>query len=135
MTVLEIVGVVVMAILITSIFYFGFKKTGPWGSFWTFFLVLWLGIWAADVWIDPIGPIYWGVAWLDFFVVGILFAVLLVAAMPPARYDRDQTSIYPDEKSPHNVKDQDRETAAIGAFFWVLLVLFVVVIAVGVTLA
>jgi hypothetical protein len=53
------------------------------------FMILFLAVWAGGVWITPFGPALWGVYWLPFVVVGILTALLLLAAgAPPPRRPR-----------------------------------------------
>jgi hypothetical protein len=49
----EIIAILIFAFAIGATFYYGFKKTGTWGSFWSFFLILFLGMWLLSVWVDP----------------------------------------------------------------------------------
>ena len=53
MTALEIIFTVIGAILIGSIFYYVFRVSGPWGSFWAFLLILILAGLAMAAWITP----------------------------------------------------------------------------------
>lgn len=78
----EIIAIIVVALLITAVFSYGFRSRGPWGTFWTFFLVLLLGIWLVAIWIQPIGPVWYRIAWVDLLFVGLLFALLLAASTP-----------------------------------------------------
>ncbi|HVW27469.1 MAG TPA: hypothetical protein VHC69_19025 [Polyangiaceae bacterium] len=42
-------------------------------------LILFLATWAGGVWLVPIGPRIWGVAWGSFVVVGLIIALVIVA--------------------------------------------------------
>ncbi|HSJ69544.1 MAG TPA: hypothetical protein VK921_17815 [Anditalea sp.] len=69
---MEILGAVIVAVIISSIFYFAVDVRGPWGSFWTFFIIVLLSVWAASLWIVPFGYIYWEIAWIPLFFIGLV---------------------------------------------------------------
>lgn len=113
---LQIFFSVLLALLVGSFFYYVFKYTGPWGSFWTFLLILILAGLAASVWIEPFGPPIYNVAWAPILVVILLFALLLAAASPPSYrtgYHREENVPEPGEK--------DAPVLAISAVFWIFL--------------
>ena len=113
----------VIACLLTLIFAIGFRRQG-WGiGLMIFFLVLFLATWAGGVWLTPIGPVWWGVPWLSFLLVGIVMALLLVALIPDGR--RARPAADPTRETP-----AERDTlVAIDIFFWVLIAgLFVTII-------
>jgi len=123
----EIIAIVVLTILIGSLFFFGFRRRGPWGSLWTFLLILFLGLFVANIWVTPIGPVWWGAAWVDLLFVGILFALLLASATPPV--PRDSTV---DFKETGEIEPARRNTlAVVGSVFWLMVVFFVAVIILG----
>ncbi|MGK7389677.1 MAG: hypothetical protein ACNS60_04975 [Candidatus Cyclobacteriaceae bacterium M2_1C_046] len=121
----EIIGAIVIALVIGAIFYYGFKSTGPWGSFWAFFLVLFFIIWIAAIATDPYGPVYWGIAWFDFFIIGLLFALLLAAATP-SRVDRRRYREYY-TTTPEAEEEAGRTAVAIGVWFWAMIILFIII--------
>lgn len=116
MVILQIFLIILAALIIGSVFYFLFKSTGPWGSFWIFFLVLMLAGLAAEAWITPIGPVYWDIAWGPVLFVILLFALLMVAAAPP----RPGGGIYRPEKM-EGMDGPDTAIIALSIFFWVFL--------------
>ena len=80
----HIVSAIVIGAFITVVFAYVFKRTGPWSNIGIFFLLIFLAIWAAHLWIEPFGPVLLGVYLLPAIVVGVIFALLLAAAeMPP----------------------------------------------------
>lgn len=102
-------------------------RRGPWGSMWTFFLVLFLALAMVSIYVVPIGPVYWGIAWMPIVIAGVIVTVLLIAAMPHpvhkggrAEQDRDDVNDTP-----------DFPVTPVGRFFWVLIILFVIAIIVG----
>lgn len=49
------------------------------GSVFVTLLILFLATWAGGVWLVPVGPRLWGVAWGSFVVVGLVVALVIVA--------------------------------------------------------
>jgi hypothetical protein len=108
-----------LILTVTAVFFLG--KRGPWGSIWTFFLVLFLTLWTLSIYIVPIGPVYWGIAWIPLTIAGLIVTALLLAAMPHPPVDRGQ----PDKAA------VDVKSGLPGHFFWALIILFVIAIIVG----
>lgn len=122
----EIIGAIVVALIIGAIFYYGFKSSGPWGTFWAFFLVLFFIIWIAALATDPYGPVYWGIAWFDLFIIGLLFALLLAAATP-TRADRSKYREYYTTTPEAEEEAAGKTAVAIGIWFWAMIILFIVI--------
>lgn len=126
-----IIAIFILATVLTAIFAFGFRTRGPWGTMWTFFLMLILAMWSMLMWVPPIGPLWYGVAWIDLFIVGFLLALLLAAATPSANRYRESSS-KEDFAGREQIKDGTEAAAVVvGGFFWTLLLLFTVLIIVG----
>ena len=126
MTFIGILLTITGALLIGIIFYYAFKLTGPWGTFWSFLAVVTLAGLAADVWLTPVGPVAWGIAWIPAIFVMLLIALLLAAATPINRSERT------DRKKGRTPSEKIQKQAALGGFFWVLLVVLLAVILWGV---
>ena len=122
MTVLEIIFTIIGALLIGLLFYYVFKTTGPWGNFWIFLLILILAGLAAELWIEPVGPVYYNVAWVPTLFVILLFALILSAATPSRRRVRGTTVSERKEIESSGV-------LGLGIFFWFFL--FFLIIAIG----
>lgn len=127
---LEILAIIFLAIFIGSIFYFGFRTSGPWGSFWSFLLVIFFGMWVADIWVEPYGPIYWGVAWIDMLFVGLLLAFILAAASPRRRLPRRGKELSESEML-EAARAEAGGVAAFGVFFWLMLIMFITIGIIG----
>ena len=128
MTAGAVIATILITLFIGALFYFLLKKSGPWGTFWTFLLVLFLGILIAAVWLTPVGPVWYGAAWFDLFVIGILLALILAAATPTSNEQRRaafKQSDVVDEKA------RGDSAIALGAFFWLMILLFLIIIAIG----
>lgn len=127
MYLMSFIFVLIIAGGISLFFTYGFRNRGPWDNFWSFFLILFLALWAVSLWIEPIGPALYGVAWLPLVVAGLIIALLLAATTPPL------TS----RKPPKSATDMEKEAAeeviavSFGAFFWFLLVSMIIAIALG----
>jgi hypothetical protein len=128
---MELVAAIVIAILLTAIFYFAFKTKGPWKTFWPFFIIILLIVWASALWLTPIGPAYWGIAWIPLLFIGLLMALLL-SSMPNAggRSSRTKFKVIRDKAS-IPAKSETGATTAIGILFWVFICLLLIAIIVG----
>ncbi len=114
-----------IAALLTGIFAFFFGSRGPWGSVFPFFLVILLAAWAGGIWVAPMGPVLWGARWVTFLIVGITFAVLLLAVTERTAGE----STVELESRKEREKERSAAKHAITAFFWFLVALLVVLIA------
>lgn len=118
-------ALIALILTVVSVFFLG--KRGPWGSMWTFFLVLFLTLSTVSIYAAPIGPRYWGIAWIPIVVAGIIVTILLIAAMPhPTRKDgRD------DKEANEVYAKPDFPVTPVGRFFWVLVIMFIIAIIIG----
>lgn len=106
---------ILISLLLTGIFIWGFRKRGPWNSFLIFFVVVALGAWAGGIWFSALGPTLWGVHWLPFFIVGLIVSLLLAAAMP---------SIPPDTTVQFVEKGKEPEVKKrmmLSVYFWLMV--------------
>lgn len=58
---------------------FGYRRHRPW-SFWTLLGILFLVGLAVSLWVQPVGPLVYGFAWLPV-VMGTLIIVFLMLAL------------------------------------------------------
>jgi len=107
----------VLALLLAWIFQAAFGTRGPGDRFIWFFLIIFLFAWAGGVWIAPIGPMWWGVSWIPVLATGIFIALLLTAAAPGTPRNRREART--------QAATEDTVAAALGIFFWILVVLLV----------
>ena len=115
MTVAELLFTLIIALGVVGIFSVGFRRPGPWGIVW-FFLLVFLGAWAFGSWVQPVGPVAWGVAWVPILIAAVLIA-LIVAAVPPI--DRRTTP----------AGGEPSTASGAGTFFWLLVILLLIVVA------
>jgi hypothetical protein len=113
-----------VGLLLTVIFAAGFRVRGPWGVWWVFLLIVFLAAWVGAVWVRPVGPPLFGVNWLPLLFMGVLFAVLLAAAIPssPPRTRAEAVA---------QARAEETAVAVFGAFFWILLVGLLVAVVLG----
>jgi hypothetical protein len=127
MEIIEILITIFMAALVGAAFFYLFKFPGPWGSFWAFFLVLLLAGLAARGWVHPVGPVFFGLAWVPILFVIFLFALFLAAVTP-----FDKSKKYP----PHELSPEKSEEVApymaLSALFWVFIIALLMASAFGI---
>jgi hypothetical protein len=119
-----IISAILIALLLTLIFSTTFRHKGPWGGLLFFFLVIFLASWASQLWINPFGPVLFGVAWVPLIFVAVLIAVLLLAMGSSAI---DQAPVRPGPETTPG----DGSILAIGFFFWLLILILISAIAIG----
>lgn len=79
------------------------------------FFLIFFAAWIGGAWADPIGPAAYGVYWVPFLFFALLFALLL-AVLPSPRRDVTVREVAAAENA---------TTAALGAFFWILVVFMI----------
>ena len=114
MNYLSFLFALIIALIFTAIFFYGFRNRGPWGTFWSFFLIMFLVIWGAAIWFTDTGPVWMDVAWAPLLFIGLIMAVILAAATPPERPKR----IVMEEPA----TSPDTPGSAITVFFWITVV-------------
>lgn len=127
-----LIAALLIALLITAIAALIFRRRGPWGTVWTFFLFLFLALWTVSIYIRNVGPLYWGIAWLPLLLAALVLAFLLLSAFPDVNQWRDeslrdsQTSkITPAE----NIGDVSQPRT--GGLFWFMIIILIIAIVVG----
>lgn len=122
MILLDLFLAILMAVAIGLLFYFAFRVTGPWGTLWSFLLILILAALASEIWITPVGPVFYDFAWLPTFFVILIFALLISAAAPPRSDEVTKT----DKKI-----NTEFRVAALSGFFWILILVLVLAVILG----
>jgi signal transduction histidine kinase len=118
-----------IAFVLTAAAVLIFKRRGPWGAAWTFFLFLFLALWITSIYLPNVGPIYWGIAWVPILVVGTLLVFLLAAAIPGANEWRDE-SIRDGETSKITEVKTKQPSPGI-RWYWILIAIMISLILVG----
>jgi hypothetical protein len=115
----DVLFALVFALLLTGIFTATFRRRGPWDIWWGFLLVIFLGIWAAGLWITPVpfGPTWLTLSWLPALIVGVFLALLLAAATPPQPPRTPRT-----RRAAPGEEVEETTLIALDVFFWVLVV-------------
>lgn len=143
MEIAEIIGILILALVIGAIFYYGFNRRGPWGAFWVFLLILFLAGMAGRYWVTPAGPVIWGYAWLPLIFWIFMIALLIGIATPvqdervDAPRDRDRIISSTDEERAELDAASEPEAGAAGAaaafgiFFWFILLMLIIAIVAG----
>lgn len=131
MGIVEFIIVLMIALFVAAVFFYGFRSRGPWGVFWVLLLILFLAGWAGRLWITPAEPLSWGFGWIPVIFFVLIIALLIAAANPTERDRRRSQKLEAESQS--QPTDPEREAgAAFGIFFWFLLILFFTAIVVGI---
>ena len=118
----DLLFALVIGIIFTGIFAIGFGRRGPWASIPVFFILVFLAAWVGGAWAAPIGPPLWGGYWLPFAFMGLLVALLLVAAAPAP-----QSTV--EIQNPAAERREERQAeVAFEIFFWILLITMIIAI-------
>ena len=123
MTFLEIIVIFFIALFVAVIFTYIFKNKNPW----SFFLIIFLASWTAQLWIVPVGPRFLGVFWIPILTVGVFFAYILSLTLAKPENPRKEII----EKQVGVETDEDKTSIAFGAIFWILLLILTIAIIIG----
>ena len=93
-------------------------------------LLIFLAIWAGGLWITPVGPTLWGVAWLPLFFVGLIMALFWASIGVSA----NATQLRPTrpaqgpglQATDRNERHAQAAAGILSIFFWALLVILMV---------
>ncbi len=139
----EIIGILILALVIGAIFFYGFGRRDPWGAFWVFLLILFLAGMAGRYWVTAAGPVIWGYAWLPLIFWIFMIALLIGIATPvqderiDAPRDRERIISSSDEQRAERDAPSEQEAeaagaaAAFGIFFWFILLMLIIAILAG----
>lgn len=124
---LGILYLIFISFLITLFFKFLLRVSGPWGSFRAFFIIILLAVFAADIWVSPVGLYFVDIYWVPPIATGLVIALLLAATTPSPKARQEMEA---------DRKASEEEVAAVvlGTFFWFLLVFLLVLIFAGLML-
>lgn len=110
---LDLFYVLVITLVLTAVFAFGFRKQRTWPVVLAFFVILFLATWAVGVWINPeTAPP--GVSWVAYLIAGLLFALLLTVLIPLSRTAGGERANKSGEKAVAIV--------FFDLFFWILVI-------------
>jgi len=126
MTLAEIIIGILMAVGVGLLFYYGFKVSGPWRSFWAFMSILVLAGIIAVAWLAPFGPQIYGVSWLGVLFFILFFALILAAVTPPRKEFEGR------EPTREELRSERVGLIALGTFFWILIIAMAVAAIVGI---
>lgn len=127
MLLLDFIAAFVVAMLFSLLLVsvFGWKRPDREGFgsavIYLFFLLV-LIVWAGGVWVGPMGPAWWGIAWIPFLAFGFVGSLLIAALVPPRRRPRNT------REAIEQTKAQVGAEATLTAFFWMLLVILIIAI-------
>lgn len=136
-----VIAIILLSLMLTFIFVFGLKSKGPWGSAWSFFLIVILSLSTVSLWVPPAGPIWLGAAWIDLLITGLLVSFFM-SAVTPLKYPKHsgaKNEIFSDSdlyhESEHSKIDDEsgnRDILKLGGVFWMLLVVLCALTIMGV---
>lgn len=116
----DLLLVLAVALLLTLVFAFGLRGQRNKVMLFMFFLVLFFATWAGVLWLNPVEFPGWGQSWLPFLVIGLIFALLIAAFIPPSR-----PALTPQESE----QPMEPGGVRINFLFWILLIVLGVAVA------
>ena len=129
----------IIGLIITFIFYVPFKIRGPWQTFWSFYIIIFLGSLAAGTLVETLGSDIYGFYWLPGLFMGITIALLLAAVSPVADenntrtkfddidYNKEEPGDNPRSADIHSLKYVDKERQpSMGLFYWIVVALLII---------
>lgn len=81
MLLVEVMTALAVGILLTAILAATLPVRRLWRGWLLFFGVVLLAAWAGGVWLPPVGPSMFGIAWMPFLFVGLVIGLLLAPSV------------------------------------------------------
>ena len=120
---MAILAAFIVAFLVSLVFIPRYRSRGTSITYLgVLFLFLFMGGIAAQFWIIPFGPVYWGISWLPMVFFIIILALLFES---PSLHSRQLYEKANDEKVESNTE------AAMNVFIWIVLICLGAAILIG----
>lgn len=121
---IDVLFAMTIALMITIVFAVAFKTRGPWGSVWAFFLIIFLAVWAASLWVNPAGPEVFGYSLIPIALVGVIFALIIASSV--------STGSQAEIKSPSSDPSLRKSNfSGFSVYFWLTLLMLSIIIIFG----
>ena len=111
-----------LAVTLLVMFLVNVFSKRPLRGLWVLAFIVFLAVWGSQLWIQPVGPVAWGVAWLPMFLTAAVFWFLIVLLIPPL--PTEEVKVVAVKRMPGII--------ATSFVFWAILIILVVVIATGI---
>jgi hypothetical protein len=136
MFVWQILTAIIVGVLITIIFAFIFRVRGPWANAGVFFIFVFLGVWAASLWIAPVGPTILGVYWAPILISGLILGLLLAAATTRVDVSKVKEEAvvkgqYESEEERRSAVSDKKSDVLLWTSFGIISVAFLIAIVIG----
>jgi hypothetical protein len=108
----------------------GLRREGPGPlSGFLFFFILFFGVlWAASLWLTPVGPQLWGISVLPYVVIALLLLLFVAAITPAPRRPPPRTPTEAEIEEREEAREVAETVLTFSVFFWILLGILAVVI-------
>ena len=119
----SLIASILLALVFALLLSFGFRRRGPgpYGGFVFLFIIIFMFTWAIGSLLAPLGPLYFGVSWLGYFLVAVMVMLLLGALIPR---DRPGPRIISKSEVDERARQEKYPTAtqiSVGIFFWLMI--------------
>jgi len=119
----------VVTVIMMVFLMFVFRMEGPTSRRLLVALAIFLAAWVGGLWLVPFGPTVRGAYWAPFLAVGVVFGLIWLAIAPWPRREGIRSPRPPRDTGP--APEEPEEVVAVSGFFWLVIVVFAVLIAVG----
>ena len=103
------------------------KRVRRTGFVWFFLFVL-MATWAGGVWIQPFGPAFGDIRWLQFLVAGLM-VVLMFALFAPLKPPRGRQDTIDQLEEIARQQELTQVTyITLGILFWIIFVILIIAV-------
>jgi Ca2+/Na+ antiporter len=114
-----IIGLI-LALVFSLIFSLGFRKRNSNINIWIFFLIIFLTVTTAGLFLAREDSTIWNINWSYLFFIALLVSILLAAKSGRRRGTIKEERI--------QIQEEKRATALINIFLWIAIALFLIVV-------
>ena len=120
---MNLILALLIGLLLAVVLFWGLGRrgAGPMAGFLFYVTILFLSAWVGSVWIQPIGPEFWGIPWVAMILIGLIVALIIAAVTSPE--PREPTA--PDQEG---VTPPTATGWGCGLMFWMLTAIMVMAV-------
>lgn len=115
-----IIGALIIAVFFTALISL-LQGEKAWAGLTFFFLLFFLPLWALALWVPAVGPVWYGIAWLDLMVFAVVLGLLLLSASPRGNYRNQLMETRNPSENDQHVTAMRRYSAAFWAFIALMI--------------
>lgn len=112
----DLLFILIISLLLTVLLARGLRRQRNPSLLMSFFILVFLSLWAGGMWLPAIGPSLWGIDWIPSLLLGLPMALIATAIIPTARSPRTRT------EQAQYAEERSEKIKVVNMFFWIAVI-------------